>query len=454
MKTEKSKKPHIHTGLEKLSVKKEKPFEPRLNSYRTGDDSFPEKIINLHGYPIAERIPFSKAIGAYGTFTCTNNLQNYTRAKIFKEIGKATKIFTRFSVLGDDNENYEAEPHIKEFAVRFFTEDGNWDLAGSNTPVLISKDFKKYYEFFQLEKRDEKTNLKNTGKIWNFLSTAPESLHHIMMTMSDRGAPCGYKHMNGYGAHTFSITNKENQKFWIKIHFKTLQQIKTFTREESLLARAEDTDYIQRDLVEVIYKKQFPKWSVNLQIMTDSQAKELNFNPFDVTKTWPKKEFPLIEAGIIELNVIPENYCSEVKQAGFSFSNTIDGISHSPDKILQGRLHFYTKKNHEKVADHLFSDNYFCTPESWYDYNTTAENDYYSQPSILFNKVMVEPERANLIENIVVSMRCINGLHRDAIIKRQLYHWFRVDEKLGSAIASGLNVNSENILKYQELIKI
>jgi catalase len=224
--------------------------------------------------------------------------------------------------------------------VKFYPEDGNWDLVGNNTPVFFIKDAKKFPDFIHTQKRDPKTNLKSPTMMWDFWSLNPESLHQVMILFSDKGTPDGYRFMNGYGSHTFSMINKKDQRIWVKFHFKTQQGNKTLTGPQAEGIRGTDPDYSQRDLVEAIGKGDFPKWTLKIQVMTDEQAKKFKWT-FDVTKIWPHKEFPLIEAGVMELNKIPENYFAEVEQAAFAPAHTVDGIGLSPDKMLQGRIFAY-----------------------------------------------------------------------------------------------------------------
>jgi len=480
MKTE-SKKIQSIEALTNLSVVRENETY-QIGAFQLAKDSdSSEKMTDNAGENIFHPVRRAKAIGAYGTFTVTNDISKYTRANIFSQIGKQTRLFSRFSILEDGGSCREHDP--KEFALKFFTQDGEWDIAGNNTPVLFTGDIKKYNDFLKIQKRDPRTNLKNPTQTWDFFSKNPESLHRVMMLMSDRGSPCGYSYMDGFGVHAFSMVNSKDEKVWVKFHFKTMQGIKTFTEEEACLRRGEDTDYAQRDLVNAIDKKDFPKWTMSIQVMSDAEAKELDFDPFDVTKIWSKNKFPLIEAGVIELNKIPENFLKEVEQAEFTEGNIIDGISYSPDKMLLSKLEndseipgyqpielieamlAFNHRSDSLKKSRTEQLNYFTSYSgNLYTNNTehttrlkdkvidlskskyldgTNENDHYSQAGVLFRKVMLETEQANLIGNIIASMSRINGPNSKQIISRLLSHWYSVDEQLGLSIANGLGVNSK-----------
>jgi catalase len=283
----------------------------------------------------------AKGTGAYGKFTITKNISEFTRAKLFSEAGNSCKVFVRFSTFGGEKGSADSERDPRGFAVKFYTEEGNWDLVGNNTPVFFIKDAKKFPDFIHTQKRDPETNLKSPTMMWDFWSLNPESLHQVIILFSDRGTPAGYRFMDGFGSNTFSMINSEGRKVWVKFHFKTQQGIRNLTWYQAEEIRGKDPDYSQRDLVEAIRKGDFPKWILKIQVMTDEQAKKFRWNPFDVTKIWPHEEFPLTESGVLELNEIPKNYFAEVEQAAFAPSHTINGIGLSPDKMLQGRILAY-----------------------------------------------------------------------------------------------------------------
>lgn len=455
------------------------------------DFVFQEKLAHFDRERIPERVVHAKGTGAFGTFKVTHDITKYTRAKLFSKIGNNCKVFLRFSTVGGEKGSADTERDPRGFAVKFYTEDGNWDLVGNATPIFFVKDPKKFPDFIHTQKRDPKTNCKSPTMMWDFWSLNPESLHQVLFLMTDRGTPDGYRFLHGYGSHTFSMINSANELVWVKFHFRTQQGIRTFTNEEADALKAKDPDYAQRDLVEAIERKDFPKWTLYIQVMTQEQAKKHYYNPFDLTKTWSKKEYPLIEVGELELNKIPDNYFQDVEQAAFSPSNVIDGISFSPDRMLQGRLFSYPdtqryrlgvnynqipvnrcpfatganyhRDGHMRVDgnggsdpnyypnsfDDIYEDASYKEPAmpldsavaDWYDRNAPGEDDHFTQPGILFSQVLTAEERQRTISNIVGAMSGITGPKREAIILRQLCHFFRANEELGAGVAKGLGID-------------
>ncbi len=459
-----------------------------------------EKLAQFNRERIPERIVHAKGSGAYGKFTVTHDISKYSRAKLFSKIGKETKVFVRFSTVGGEKGSADTERDPRGFAVKFYTEDGNWDLVGNNTPVFFIKDPKKFPDFIHTQKRDPKTHCKSPTMVWDYWSLNPESLHQVLILMSDRGTPVGYRYMNGYGSHTFSLVNKDNERFYVKFHYKTMQGHKTFTDAEAEDMKGKDPDFAQRDLVEAIEKGDYPRYALKIQIMDLEQAKQFKWNPFDLTKVWPHSEFPLIDVGEIELNEIPENYFQDVEQAAFAPANLVDGIGFSPDKMLQGRILAYpdahryriganydalpvnkcpyATNNYHRDGAMKFDGNGGSTPNyypnsfdgmqedenykgqpyelesnvvSYFDRNdpnsNRNEDDHFTQPGILFDQVMSDQERQNTISNIVGAMSGISGAKKDEIINRQLCHWFRASAQLGMAIAKGLGVDVDEVMK-------
>lgn len=451
-----------------------------------------EKMAHFNRERIPERVVHAKGSAAYGTFTVTHDISKYTRAKLFNETGKQTRVILRFSTVGGEKGSADTERDPRGFAVKFYTEDGNWDLVGNNTPIFFIKDPKKFSDFIHTQKRDPRTNTKSATMVWDFWSLNPESLHQVMFLMTDRGTPYGYRHMHGFGSHTFSFYNDKNERHWVKFHFKTAQGIKNFTNEEAVRMRGEDPDFAQRDLVEAIDNGDFPKWHLKIQVMTEEQAKTYRWNPFDLTKTWSQKDFPLIDVGVLELNEVPQNYFAEVEQAAFAPAHVVDGISYSPDKMLQGRLLSYPDAhryrlgaNYEQIPvnrcpyainnyqrdgamrvdgnggsapnyfpnsfDNIGADEAYkghpmemdTNIAGWYDRNGEGENDHYTQPGIFYREVLSDYDKRNLVSNIVGAMSGIEGPKRNEIINRQLCHFFRADVNLGMAIAAGLGVSLE-----------
>ena len=302
---------------------------------------FLEKLAHFDREVIPERRMHAKGSGAFGTFKVTNDISKYTKAKIFSEIGKETELFVRFSTVAGERGAADAERDIRGFAMKFYTEEGNWDLVGNNTPVFFFRDPLKFPDLNHAVKRDPHTNLRSPNNNWDFWTNLPEALHQITITMSDRGIPKSYRHMHGFGSHTYSFINSENVRHWVKFHFVTQQGIENLTDGEAATIVGNDRESHQRDLFEAIGNGNFPKWKMFIQVMTEEQANNMPYNPFDLTKVWYKSEFPLIPVGEFELNRNPDNYFHDVEQAAFNPANVVPGISFSPDKMLQGRLFSY-----------------------------------------------------------------------------------------------------------------
>jgi catalase len=300
-----------------------------------------EKLAHFDREVIPERRMRAKGSAAYGTFTVTHDITRYTRAKIFSEIGKKTDLILRFSTVAGERGAADAERDIRGFALKFYTDEGNWDLVGNNTPVFFLRDPLKFPDLNHAVKRDPRTNLRSPTNNWDFWTLLPEALHQVTIVMSDRGIPRSYRHMHGFGSHTFSFINAKNERHWVKFTFKTQQGIQNMTDQESAELIGRDRESAQRDLFDSIEKKDFPRWKLFVQIMPEKDAATYHVNPFDLTKVWPHKDYPLQEVGVLELNRNPENYFAEVEQVAFNPANVVPGISFSPDKMLQGRLFSY-----------------------------------------------------------------------------------------------------------------
>lgn len=450
-----------------------------------------EKMAHFNRERIPERVVHAKGSGAYGTFTVTHDISKYTRAKLFNTIGKETKTFLRFSTVGGEKGSADTERDPRGFALKFYTEEGNWDLVGNNTPVFFVKDPKKFGDFIHTQKRDPYTNCKSPAMMWDFWSLNPESLHQVTILMSDRGTPYGYRHMHGFGSHTFSMINASNERHWVKFHFKTQQGIKNFSDKEAGEMRGKNPDFAQHDLLTHIDNGDFPKWDLKIQVMTEEEAKTYKWNPFDLTKVWPHSDFPLIDVGVLELNKNPDNYFAHVEQSAFAPAHVVDGIGYSPDKMLQGRLLSYPDahrhrlgSNYEQIPvnrcpyavnnyerdgqmrvdgnqgsapnyfpnsfDDIIADESYKEPSwdlgtgraDWYDRNAEGENDHYTQPGNLYRLMGADAKR-DLITNIVNAMSGIDGPKKELIVNRQLCHWFRADIGLGMAIAKGLQLDMD-----------
>ena len=302
---------------------------------------FMEKMAHFDREVIPERRMHAKGSGAFGTFTVTHDITHLTKARIFSEVGKKTDLFVRFSTVAGERGAADAERDIRGFAMKFYTEEGNWDLVGNNTPVFFLRDPLKFPDLTHAVKRDPRTNLRSARNNWDFWTSLPEALHQITITMSDRGIPLSYRHMHGFGSHTFSMINAANERVWVKFHLKTEQGIKNLTDAEAEAVIGKCRESHQRDLYESIENGDFPRWTLRIQVMTDEQAQNCPFNPFDLTKVWSHKDYPLLDVGVMELNRNPENYFAEVEQAAFNPANVVPGIGFSPDKMLQGRLFSY-----------------------------------------------------------------------------------------------------------------
>ncbi len=454
-----------------------------------------EKLAQFNRERIPERIVHAKGSGAYGTFTVTNDISKYTKAKFLNAVGKQTKVFMRFSTVGGERGSADSERDPRGFAMKFYTEDGNYDLVGNNTPVFFIKDPRKFPDFIHTQKRDPYTNCKSPTMVWDFWSLNPESLHQVAILMSDRGTPYGFRHMHGYGSHTFSMINAQNERNYVKFHFRTQQGIRNLTGPEANEMRGIDPDYAQRDLYTSIDKGDFPKWKLYIQIMTEEQTKSFRWNPFDLTKVWSQKEYPLIPVGILELNENPQNHFAEVEQAAFAPAHVVDGISFSPDKMLQGRILSYPDAhryrlgaNFEQIPvnrcpymvnnyhrdgamrvdgnagaqpnyapnsfDNLVADKSYAEPALKLD-SLVADNydrnqhddDHYTQPGDLY-RLLDDTQKQHMINNVVDAMSGIEGPKREEIIMRQLCHWFRADSNLGLGIARGLGIAMDKLNEH------
>ncbi|ENR5391740.1 catalase [Providencia rettgeri] len=302
---------------------------------------FLEKLAHFDREVIPERRMHAKGSGAFGTFTVTHDISRYTRAKIFSEVGKKTEMFARFSTVAGERGAADAERDIRGFALKFYTEEGNWDMVGNNTPVFYFRDPLKFPDLNHVVKRDPRSNLRTMEHKWAFFSQLPESLHQLTIDASDRGIPQSYRHMHGFGSHTYSVINSDNERFWVKFHFRCQQGIQNLSDEQAEQLVGKDRESSQRDLFESIENGDFPRWNLQVQIMPEKEASQVPYNPFDLTKVWPHKDYPLIDVGYFELNRNPDNYFADVEQAAFSPANVVPGIGFSPDRMLQGRLFSY-----------------------------------------------------------------------------------------------------------------
>ena len=310
-----------------------------------------EKLAHQNRERIPERVVHAKGSGAFGVLEITEDISKYTKAKVLQK-GEKTKMLLRFSTVAGERGAADAERDVRGYALKFYTKEGNWDLVGNNTPVFFIRDAYKFPDFIHTQKRHPHSNMRSNTAMWDFWSLSPESLHQVTILMSDRGIPKSYRHVNGYGSHTYSLINAGGERFWVKFHFKTLQGIETITNAEAEAIVAKDRESNQRDLFENIQAGNFPKWSFEIQIMTNEEAKNCSFDPFDLTKVWPHGDYPMIKVGTMTLNENPKNYFNEIEQASFSPSNVVPGVSFSPDKMLQARIFSYPDAHRYRVGTH------------------------------------------------------------------------------------------------------
>lgn len=311
-----------------------------------------EKLAHQNRERIPERVVHAKGWGAFGTLTVTHDISRYTRAKLFGEVGRKTPMLARFSTVAGEMGAADAERDVRGFALKFYTEEGNWDLVGNNTPVFFVRDPLKFPDFIHTQKRHPRTNLRSATAMWDFWSLSPESLHQVTILMSDRGLPQTPMNMNGYGSHTYSFWNEAGERFWVKFHFKTMQGHKHYTNKEAAAIIGQSRETYQEALFGAIEKESYPRWKMQMQIMPESDAEKTAYNPFDLTKVWPHGDYPVMDVGILELNRNADNYFAEIEQAAFSPSNIVPGIGHSPDKMLQARVFSYADAHRYRLGTH------------------------------------------------------------------------------------------------------
>lgn len=447
-----------------------------------------EKMAHFNRERIPERVVHAKGSGAYGHLTITHDISRYTSAKLFSKVGNSCKAFARFSTVGGEKGSADTARDPRGFALKFYTEEGNWDMVGNNTPVFFIRDPLKFGDFIHTQKRDPQTNLKSPTMMWDFWSLSPESLHQVTILFSDRGTPDGYRHMNGYSSHTFSLINAKGELFYCKWHFKTKQGIRNLDAKKAEELAGSDPDYAQRDLFQSIEKGDFPKWRVCVQIMPEAEAANFRWNPFDLTKVWPHKDYPLIDVGEMVLDKNPENYFAEVEQSAHSPVNIVPGMGYSPDKMLQARLISYPDAHRYRLGVNYeslpvnkavcpvhtyhrdgamrFDDNGGRSPnyepnsfngpkenpayrdapvkltgEPGDRYNHRDGNDDYTQPGNLY-RLMPEDAKQRLIENIAGSL----GQTPERIQKLQITHFYRADKDYGTRVAKALQLNIDEIM--------
>ncbi len=479
---------------ERLTTSAGAPVPDNQNSLTAGprgpvllqDYQLIEKLAHQNRERIPERVVHAKGWGAYGVLTITGDIAKYTRAKVF-EAGKKTDMLIRFSTVAGEQGAADAERDVRGFAMKYYTEEGNWDLVGNNTPVFFIRDPFKFPDFIRTQKRHPRTNLRSATAMWDFWSLSPESLHQVTILMSDRGLPRSPRFMNGYGSHTYSLWNNRGERYWVKFHFKTRQGHTFHTNEEAAQVVGQTRESYQEDLFYSIERGDFPRWSVQVQIMPEAEAEKTPYNPFDLTKVWPHKDYPPVEIGVLELNRNPQNYFAEIEQAAFSPSNIVPGISFSPDKVLQSRIFSYADAHRHRLGTHYealpvnaarcpvrhyhkdgamrFFDNNTGNPDAYYEpnsfggpvqdptfqepplrisgdaarYNHREGNDDYSQPGALF-RLFDEGQRRRLFSNIAAAMQGVP----EEIVERQLGHFDKADAAYGAGVRAALAAKKQH----------
>jgi len=458
------------------------------------DVHFVEKLAHFGRERIPERVVHAKGAGAGGYFEVTHDLTEYTRAKFLSQVGKRTEVFARFSTVGGEKGSADAARDPRGFAVKFYTEEGNYDFVGNNTPVFFIRDPMKFPDFIHTQKRNPATNLKDPDMFWDFLSLTPESIHQVTILLSDRGTPRSHRYMNGYGGHTFMWYKDTDRYVWVKVHFKTEQGIKNFTGPEALQMCGQDPDHAIRDLSQAIERGDYPAWKVSVQIMTPEQVEKYRFDSFDVTKVWFHGDAPLRPVGRMVLNRNPKNYFAEVEQAAFSPGNLVPGIAPSPDKMLQGRIFSYPDTHRHRLGPnyHLlpvnstkgvqvnnyqrdgsmrcddnagggpnYYPNSFGGPDPHPQVNQPSlpvsgqaarqpyshPNDDFFQPGELYRRVMTDEDRTHLIENIVGHLAGA----KKRIQLRQTALFYKADSEYGNRVAQGLGLDLEKVKRLSEM---
>lgn len=445
------------------------------------DFVFTDEMAHFNHERIPERVVHAKGSGAFGYFEVTHDITKYCKAKVFSEIGKKTPLAVRFSTVAGERGSADTARDPRGFAVKLYTEEGNWDLVGNNTPIFFIRDPMLFPSFVHTQKRNPVTNLKDPDMFWDFMSLRPETTHQVCFVLSDRGTPDGYRFMNGYGSHTFKLVNSNNQAVYTKFHWKCDQGIKNLMADKAAELTKTDPDYAQRDLYNAISEGNFPSWTLNIQVMTYEEAERFRWNPFDLTKVWPHGEFPLIPVGRMVLNRTPKNYFNEVEQIAFSPAHMVPGIEASPDKMLQGRLFSYSDTHRHRLGTnylqlpvncpynartaHYHRDGPQCVDDSqgggpnYYPnsfmgpvdhtknvecpfkisgdvtrYNT-ADDDNFTQANTFYNKVLKPEERIRLIENCAGHLKDA----QDFIQQRAVANFAQVDADFGKKLKAALD---------------
>ena len=435
---------------------------------------------------VPERVVHAKGGGAFGYFEVSTDVSEWTRAAFLAKVGKRTPVLARFSTVAGEQGYADTDRDPRGFALKFYTEEGNYDLVGNNTPVFFIRDPTRFQDFIHSQKRMPDTGLRSNNAQWDFWSLCPESLHQVAILMSDRGTPRTWRNMNGYGSHTFMWINEEGKRFWVKYHFKTEQGVQSFSAAEAKLMKAEDPDYHRRDLHQAIASKSYPVWRLEMQIMPFESAATYRFNPFDLTKVWPHRDYPPITVGHLVLDRNPENFFAQIEQAAFSPANMVPGIGASPDRMLLGRIFSYHDTHLHRIGTNyqqlpvnsprsavnsynkdgamryehsgdrpVYAPNSYGGPKAdpirfgdpgWYVEGEEivrtaaalhAEDDDFVQAGNLYRDVMTETDREVLVANLVAHLGA--GVERN-IQERAIALWQQVDANLGRRVGEGLGL--------------
>eukprot|EP00918_Siedleckia_nematoides_P108298 GHVU01236354.1.p1 GENE.GHVU01236354.1~~GHVU01236354.1.p1 ORF type:complete len:505 (+),score=74.07 GHVU01236354.1:126-1640(+) len=476
-------------GVDRLTTGLGAPVGDKLNSETAGprgpmlmqDFVYMDEMAHFDRERIPERVVHAKGAGAFGYFEVTHDITRYCKAKIFEHVGKKTPMFLRFSTVGGESGSADTARDPRGFAMKFYTEDGNWDLVGNNTPIFFIRDPLLFPNFIHTQKRNPKTHLKDPDMFWDFISLRPETTHQVSFLFSDRGTPDGVRHMNGYGSHTFKLVNAKGEAVYCKFHCKTDQGVKTLSAERAGELQGTDPDYSIRDLYNAIATGNFPSWTVYIQVMTFEEAEKWQFNPFDVTKVWPQADYPLIPVGRFVLNRNPKNYFQEVEQSAFCPAHLVPGIEPSPDKMLQGRLFSYHDTHRHRLGTNYlqipvncpynarvrnyqrdgymsvngnqegaanYYPNSFSGPQDSKKYlehgisvsgdvgrYNSADDDNFTQPGIFWRKVLTSQQQTNLVQNIAGHLKDA----QEFIQKRAVRNFSMADPEYGRRLQEELD---------------
>ncbi|PRO71855.1 catalase [Alteromonas alba] len=444
-----------------------------------------EKLAHQNRERIPERAVHAKGWGLQGTFTVTHDITQCTCADLFSEVGKKTDVLSRWSTVAGESGAADTERDVRGFSLKFYTEEGNWDMVGNNTPIFFIRDAFKFPDFIRTQKRHPKTNLRSPEAMFDFWAAQPESVHQVTILMSDRGIPKNPMYMNGYGSHTFSMWNAKGERFWVKFHFKTQQGHEHYTNEESEHIIGKTRESYQEDLINAVDEGTDPKWTLYIQVMPEEEAGNQVYNPFDLTKVWPHKDYPLIEVGELEMHTVPENYFQMIENAAYSPSNVVPGIGFSPDKMLQARIFSYADAHRYRLGTHYealpanapknakvnhyhkdgamrFFTNDFDNPDAYYEpnqhsgpqaqvenpepplridgdadrYNQEEADIDYVQPRALY-EMFSDEQKARLYKNYAAAM----GPCSDGVKER----WYAVLEKVHPDYAAGVRKAVESL---------